>query len=188
MTKDTQQLLPIARFLWTLDIVEREGHHLSYSWLSLFGEESPEPDVDWVASLESRPEDAVRLEAFVSRFSRMQDTIADKLLPRWLQSIAERTGSQIENLNRAERLGVLESTEAWLAARKLRNQLVHEYMEEPEAFAKALGAAREFTLMLLETYNRLREYADKRMALAEPLPEPLLLPGSTSPGKSGRIG
>src|SRR5690554_6254435 len=187
MTDDSQPLLPIDRFLWTLDIVEREGRHLRYSWKSLFASGS-DLGADWVASLEQHPEEAIRLEAFVSRFSRMQDTIADKLIPRWLQSLAERTGSQIENLNRAERLGVLESTEAWLAARKLRNQLVHEYMEEPEAFAKALGAAREFTLMLLETYNRLREYADKRMALAEPLPEPLLLPGSTSPGKSGRIG
>ncbi|WP_205738551.1 hypothetical protein [Billgrantia endophytica] len=117
MSKDTQQLLPVDRFLSTLDIVEREGRHLRYSWNSLFGVGAPEPDADWVAGLEHHPEEAVRLEAFVSRYGRMQDTIADKLIPRWLQSMAERTGSQIENLNRAERLGMLESVETcWRGA------------------------------------------------------------------------
>jgi hypothetical protein len=36
--------------------------------------------------------------------------MADKLFPRWLQALAETSGSQIETLNRAERLGVLTST------------------------------------------------------------------------------
>ena len=181
MTDDPQPLLPIDRFLWTLDIVEREGRHLRYSWSSLFASGNA-PGADWVASLEQHPEEAVRLEAFVSRFSRMQDTIADKLIPRWLQSLAERTGSQIENLNRAERLGILESTEQWLAARKLRNQLVHEYMRDPQAFAAALATAKEYSLMLLATYNRIRGYAEQRMALESELPECLVLPvGGSDP-------
>lgn len=175
MTDDKHALLPIDRFFWTLDIVEREGRHLRYSWNSLFAS-GRDPGADWVASLDQYPEEAIRLEAFVSRFSRMQDTIADKLIPRWLQSLAERTGSQIENLNRAERLGVLASTENWLVARKLRNQLVHEYMQDPEAFAAALVAAKEYSLMLMATYNRIRGYAEQRMALEAELPEPLALP------------
>ncbi|HSH47450.1 MAG TPA: hypothetical protein VK991_02550 [Halomonas sp.] len=166
--------LPIGRFLWTLDIVEREGNHLLYSWSTLFGR-SQQRDADWVAGLDENPEEAVRLEAFVSRFGRMQDTIADKLIPRWLQSLAERPGSQIENLNRAERLGVLSSTEQWLAARKLRNLLVHEYMEDSAAFAEALKAARQFSLLLVDTYNRLRDYAEQRMSV-ERLPPALVLP------------
>jgi hypothetical protein len=56
----------------------------------------------------------------------MQDTIAHKLLPRWLEALVESPGSQIEMLNRAERLGAIESTENWLMARKLRNRLIHE--------------------------------------------------------------
>lgn len=175
MTDEKQTLLPIDRFLWTLEIVRREGHHLRYSWSSLF-ESGVTLDAHWVASLDQRPEEAVRLEAFVSRYSRMQDTIADKLIPRWLQSLAEHTGSQIENLNRAERLSVLESTESWLAARKLRNQLVHEYMQDPEAFAEALSAARKASLMLMATYNRIRSYAEQRMALEAELPDSLVMP------------
>ncbi len=103
--------LPAARFLHTLEIVAKEGKHLSYSWNSLFNQTI---DVEWVVSLEQNPGCAEQLEAFVSRFGRMQDTMADKLFPRWLLALAEEPGSQIETLNRAERLGVLTSTERWL--------------------------------------------------------------------------
>ena len=164
-----QTLLPIDRFVETLKIVQKEGLHLRFSWNRLFANEINEK---WVRELDQQPELAEQLEAFVSRFGRMQDTIADKLLPRWLQAQAESTGSQIEVLNRAERLGVVDSVENWLIARKLRNRLVHEYMEAPKAFSDDLNLAKEFSLMLMGTYNQLREYACTRMQLASDLLPP----------------
>ncbi len=127
--------------------------------------------------LENHPELAERLEAFTSRYGRMQDTIAEKLLPRWLLALAETPGSQIETLNRAERLGVVSNVEHWLEARKLRNRLVYEYMEEPADFAEDLALAKDYSLMLLETFNRMRDYAVGRMELEETqLPKPLDIP------------
>lgn len=38
----------------------------------------------------------------------------------------------IDNLDRAERLDLIKSTDDWLTMRKLRNQMVHEYVEDPE--------------------------------------------------------
>jgi len=166
-----ETLLPIDRFVETLKIVQKEGVHLSFSWQRLFSNEINEK---WVRELDQQPELAEQLEAFVSRFGRMQDTIADKLLPRWLQAQAESTGSQIEVLNRAERLGVVEGVENWLIARKLRNRLVHEYMEAPQAFADDLRLAKTYSLMLFDTYNQLREYAGIRMALNDDLLPPKL--------------
>lgn len=158
-----EELLPLDRFRSTLEVVRREVRHLEFSHQRLFAQPI---DVDWVRALESAPELAERMEAFVSRFGRLQDTIADKLLPRWLMALAERPGSQIEVLNRAERLGVLESTEDWLQARKLRNRLVHEYMESPEALAADLVLAGHFTPLLFETYERIRTFAATRMHVA----------------------
>lgn len=163
--------LPVERFLQTLEIVAREGKHLSYSWNSLF---SQTIDAEWVRNLEHAPEIAERLEAFVSRFGRIQDTVADKLLPRWLLALAEKPGSQIETLNRAERLGILTSTERWLEARNLRNRLVHEYITDPERFAEDLNLAKEYCPMLLDTFNRLRHDAITRIGIKkENLPEGL---------------
>ncbi len=168
-----EHLLPVDRFLHTLGIVQREGRHLAWSRERLFNEPV---DTDWVRALESRPELAERVEAFVSRYGRMQDTMADKLIPRWLTALAEAPGSQIENLNRAERLGVIEDVDGWLEARGLRNALVHEYMEDPAAFARDLRLARDYSRMLLATYNRVRDFAVHRMELTEGLPEPLEWP------------
>ena len=138
--------LPVARFLQTLTIVAKEGKHLTYSWNGLFNQTI---DVEWVDSLEQNPRSAEQLEAFVSRFGRMQDTMADKLFPRWLLALAEMPGNQIETLNRAERLGVLTSTERWLEARNLRHRLVHEYLTDPAKFVEDLVLAKEYSLMLI---------------------------------------
>ena len=155
-----KDLLPIDRFRQTLDVVGREAEHLAFSRSRL---STSTIDAAWVESLAQDPELAERLEAFVSRFGRMQDSIADKLLPRWLSALAETPGSQIEVLNRAERLGVIDSTEHWLAARKLRNRLVHEYAESAAAFAADLNLALQYTQMLMDTHERVRQFAATRM-------------------------
>jgi hypothetical protein len=167
--------LPVARFLQTLEIVAKEGRQLTYSWNRLFNQSI---DVNWVENLEQNADCAEQMEAFVSRFGRMQDTMADKLFPRWLLALAETPGSQIKTLNRAERLGVLTSTERWLEIRNLCNRLVHEYMTDSAKFAQDLLLAKEYSLVLIETFNRLRQDAKTRMGHKnEGLPEKLILPG-----------
>ena len=156
--------ISINRFRDTLNIVAKEGRHLIYSIGRL---KSHTINNSWVLGLEDNPEQAEQLEAFISRFGRMQDTIADKLLPRWLVALAEKPGSQIEVLQRAERLEVLANVETWLEARKLRNRLVHEYMEDPDSFSKDLLLAINYCNTLIECYNQLREFALHRMAIDE---------------------
>ena len=170
------ELLPVDRFLHTLHLVAREGKHLLWSWHRLA---ELTIDTDWVERLDAEPEMAERLEAFVSRFGRLQDTIADKLLPRWLLAQAETPGSQIENLNRAEELGVMPNVEQWLEAKQLRNRLVPEYMTDPAKFAESIELAIHSTRLLIEVYNRVRENAMKRMKIeADALPQALAMPPS----------
>jgi|GEM_PF-2912666 len=42
--------LPVARFLQTLEIVAKEGRHLTYSWARIFNQNI---DVDWVDNLDN---------------------------------------------------------------------------------------------------------------------------------------
>ena len=49
-----------------------------------------------------------RLEAFSARFGRLQDTVMDKVLPRLLLAAGENAGSAIDNLNHADRLGLVD--------------------------------------------------------------------------------
>ena len=154
------QMTAIDRFIATLGIVAKEAHHLEWSRARLFAQTI---DSQWVEALAGHPEQAERLEAFVSRYGRLQDTLADKLLPRWLLALAETPGSQIETLNRAERLGVVENVAVWLEARQLRNRLIYEYMTDNTSFAKDLLLAESCSRMLIETARRLREDAMKRL-------------------------
>lgn len=82
-----------------------------------------------VSRLETDPDLAERVEAFVGRFGRLQDTVGDKLLPLLLTALGEKTGAAIDNLDRAERLRLVHSTDEWINMRNLRNQMVHEYTD-----------------------------------------------------------
>lgn len=170
----TPPLLPVHRFIATLEIVAREAAHLAWSQQRLF---SRPIDGAWVLTLNAQPEQAESMEAYVSRFGRLQDTIADKLLPRFLQALAERPGSQIEVLNRAERLGVLDDVTRWLESRQLRNKLIHEYMTDAASFADDLNLSNTFCLMLIDTAARIRAEAIARLKLS---PETLPALPSTS--------
>lgn len=160
--------LALSRYIDTLNIVAKEARLLKYSREKLYAETIT---AAWVEALDDNPEKAERLEAFVSRFGRLQDTLAGKLLPRWLIVLAEIPGSQIETLQRAERLQIIHDADVWLEARQLRNYLIHEYMNDPGQFAERLLLAEKYSLMLMETYNRMRQDAIVRLHL-----DPLTLP------------
>lgn len=66
--------------LLSLDLALKEAEHLRYSQSTLF---ALPIDLDWVKSLGNYPEVAEKVEAFVSRFGRLQDHLGDKLLPRF---------------------------------------------------------------------------------------------------------
>ncbi|TSE25076.1 hypothetical protein Tsedi_01646 [Tepidimonas sediminis] len=69
---------------------------------------------------------------------------------------------------------MLDSAEAWIAARNLRNRLVHEYQTDAETFAQDLRLAQEAARLLLHTYARLREDAHRRLGVpADRLPPAL---------------
>lgn len=97
---------------------------------------------------------AERVDAFVSRFGRLQDTVGDKLLPLYLNAVGERVGPVIDNLNRAEKLGLISVAETWMVLRDLRNQMIHEYMEDTEKLADALNKGHQHVGMLTEDAER----------------------------------
>lgn len=163
MTIDVIKMESI-RFLSLLKIVRREGALLQKTDARLF---KTELDAVWVERLENDDDLAERLDAFVSRFGRMQDTVGDKLIPTLLRSMAEKTGSALDNLNRAEKLGLLPSVEDWLSVRNLRNKLVHEYMSDPEEFAAALNKAHWTVSLLVSAYNDINRYARSRISATE---------------------
>lgn len=144
MTLDPKILL---RLQFLVRVVHKECKHLATTDQRLFGSAF---SLDQVSRLEEDPELAERVEAFVGRFGRLQDTVGDKLLPSLLAAQGEKPSSAIDNLDRAERLGLLNSADEWMTMRSLRNQMVHEYVEDPVVLSSALQTGHAFVPTLIK--------------------------------------
>jgi hypothetical protein len=69
------------------------------------------------------------VDQFIYRFFKLQDLMGNRLFKLILDLVAEpiEGKSFIDILNRLEKLGLIDSVEAWLELRELRNELAHEY-------------------------------------------------------------
>ncbi|MEQ1556895.1 MAG: hypothetical protein ABL915_08880 [Gallionella sp.] len=135
-----------ARLQFLARVIAKESHHLASTDQRLF---TGTTAIKSFANLETDVDLAERVEAFVGRFSRLQDTLGDKLLPALLSALGEKTASVMDNLDRAERLGLIVSAEQWLIMRSLRNQMVHEYVEDTAILENALRSGHQFVAELI---------------------------------------
>lgn len=156
-----------SRLRFLVRVVQRECRHLQATDSRIFAEPFT---VERVRRLDSDVEHSERVEAFVARFGRLQDTVGDKLIPFLLRGLGEPLGAVIDNLDRAERLGWLASADEWLATRKLRNHMIHEYIEDPTILASALQAGHERVPMLVAVSMVLLVEIEKRGWLAAGAP------------------
>ena len=144
-----------ARLQFLARVVQRESNYLGKTTCRLFAEPF---SLTRAEQLDSDDALAERVEAFVSRFARLQDNLGDKLSPHLLQALGERKATAIDNFDKAEQLGWIRDADEWLAVRQLRNQMVHEYIEDLEILTTAIQAAQQFVPVLQEvTSNLLKE-------------------------------
>ena len=142
--------------LLALALAEKEVSYLLYTQRTLF---SLQIDIAWVQELKNRPDLAEKIDAFVSRFARLQDHIGEKLIPRFASLLGEAPKSFLDTLSYAERMEWVEAAEEFIGARKLRNLLVHEYRDNAQLFLDALLAADRATRQLVDIVARMRRQA-----------------------------
>ena len=99
-------------------VADKECKHLFSTDARLFANAFT---VQRAQTLENDPDLSERVEAFVGRFGRLQDTVGDKLLPTLLIALGESPSAVIDNLDRAECIGLIHSADEWMAMRQLRN-------------------------------------------------------------------
>jgi len=145
-----------------ITLVEREDAHLLAVRWRLLNDDCHVSE-ERIADLLSRDVGIDRLESFGAKFSRMQDTVIDKLVPTLLRAAGESTGTAIDNLARLERLQLIGSSDAWLEMRGLRNRLVHEYIDQPDILAASLHQACRFTDIMHGDFAAIRDYAHLRL-------------------------
>jgi hypothetical protein len=142
--------------LLALELARKEATHLRYTHRTLFAQPI---DADWVKQLNARDDLAEKVDAFVSRFGRLQDHLGEKLIPRFAALLGESPKSMLDVLAFAEKMQWIENAEIFIGARKLRNLLVHEYMSDAELFLQALLTAREAAEMLFDAVTAIEAEA-----------------------------
>lgn len=151
-----------ARLEFLARVTDKECQHLLDTDSRLFGNLFT---IEEAKKIEADPILAERLDAFVSRFGRLQDTVGDKLLPALLTALAEKTGPAIDNLDKAEKFGFIESADGWMEMRRLRNQMVHEYIEDLAVLASALRSGHTFVPALVAAARRCVTEARRLLAM-----------------------
>lgn len=149
----------LQRMQFLARVVGKECGHLDITDRRLFAQPFT---VERAEHLAGDADLAERVEAFVGRFGRLQDTLADKLLPALLAALGEKPGAQLDNLDRAERLEWIESADQWLTVRQLRNQMIHEYIEDMTILADALQAGHDFVPVLLRAAQSMTAQMESR--------------------------
>lgn len=139
-------------------VTEKEAKHLLDTDARLFDSVFT---VEEARKIEADPVLAERLDAFVARFGRLQDTVGDKLLPALLSALAETPGPAIDNLDKAEKFGFIESADVWMELRRLRNQMVHEYIEDMAVLSSALRSGHAFVPTLVAAARRCAAEAER---------------------------
>ncbi len=142
-------------------VVIKECQYLTYTAEGL---KQSDPQFRWLDAIEQNADRTERLDAFVSRFCRLQDTLGDKLLPVYLKMQLEPLGTVLDNLNRAEKLGLILSVADWIEARSLRNGLVHEYTEDVAMLRQSILRALELVPMLEAVTQKLCKESSKQQA------------------------
>lgn len=111
----------------------------------------------------SLPEEEILLfELFSSRFAKLQDLMGAKLFGLVLE-LAKETGTLetfIDKLNRLEKIGAIPSAKTWLDLREIRNDLSHEYPDNPDLTAHNFNQAFTMASVLLDIYAQVKSYTD----------------------------
>lgn len=118
--------------------------------------------VSWEACQKERqvntyPIEAIdQLELLSSRFSRLTDFMIQKILRLIDEIDLETPGTIRDTIYRAEKKGLITSSDQFIEARILRNKIAHEYADEvmTEIFQKAM----QLVPAVLEAVKRVEEY------------------------------
>lgn len=100
------------------------------------------------------------IDQFLFRFSKLQDTMGEKLFKNLLIYLGEDIENKpfIDILNRLEKLEIIESASIWINLRNIRNELAHNYDDEADEMSLAINKIYENQKILETVYCNIVAY------------------------------
>ena len=109
------------------------------------------------------PDKVEIIDSFIFRFSKMQDTMGEKLFPATLILVGEykRSMSFIDILNKLEQLELIDRIQTWQAFRKARNLFAHTYPWEIQDLISGIKLALQYSDELITIYEKIKNYIEQ---------------------------
>lgn len=85
-----------------------------------------------------KPEQKAIFDAYLKRFSSMQDFLGSKIFPLLLDIAGIGSSKMSEVLYHMEKEGVIDTLEEWVELREVRNELEHDYPDRLDEALKDL--------------------------------------------------
>lgn len=106
------------------------------------------------------------LDQFILRFTKLQDAMGGRIFPAILEYLQEQYEERpmLDKLNRLEKLGYLQSAQAWQNIRDIRNKFSHDYPDDWDKNAALINVACEATTDMLDILAAI----EKKLKLEQP--------------------
>lgn len=108
------------------------------------------------------PEHLESFESFTGRFARLSDILIQKIFRLVDELDLDSQGTIRDRINRAEKKGLIASSDTFVEIRMVRNDIAHEYL--PEAIHDIFMKVLELTPHLLDGVGRTIAYCDRYAA------------------------
>lgn len=98
-------------------------------------------------------------EILINRFSKLQDTIGQKIFPQFLTLLGEDIYQKtfIDRLNMLEKLGIIDDANQWQSYRDARNAATHEYPDNLGRMADNLNHVMTLSQELITFWKKLNQ-------------------------------
>jgi hypothetical protein len=105
-------------------------------------------------------EEMESFDSLTSKFGRTSDLYTQKIIRTIWMLLREAFVPFIDMLNKAEKMGIVQSADQLLEIRDLRNQITHEYI--PEAITDLIPDVLENSTLLIENIECTKQFITNR--------------------------
>jgi len=102
------------------------------------------------------------LDAFILRFSKLQDLLGNKMFRLILVLEVEDIGFMMDILNKMEKFKIIDDAGEWVAIRQARNDAIHDYDLRSDKIAEKLNEIVTFAPKLFQVLRRVEEYTKNK--------------------------
>jgi hypothetical protein len=110
------------------------------------------------------PEELSFFDQLIFRFSKLQDSMGNRLFPAILENLGEEVKGQpfIDRLVKLEELNIIPSADDWLLLQETRNLVTHEYPFVTEEVIQGLNLLNKHYQLIIEIWNQVERYINTR--------------------------